>query len=207
MSVEALFNVKRSEVQGPLLQFQSTILKKDDVEKLIASVNASCAEDERLEEARLKKVFDVWWPQLEKELNGIEASFPTLATAPAKRPKQQDKAIEAILEELLDLSRTQQKLLRSPEELLPLPYLREAIDRISRNQVGVDPNAIGYLVRNFERLKAVLESSRDADPENSTISEEVWELLASIDGVVSHFSNANLRAIRLSGGRQEREDE
>ncbi len=40
-----LFRIKRSEVEGPILQFQSTIFEKDDVLKLLKSINAACAND------------------------------------------------------------------------------------------------------------------------------------------------------------------
>ena len=33
-----LFDIKRSEVQGPILQFQSTIFEKDDIKKMVKNV-------------------------------------------------------------------------------------------------------------------------------------------------------------------------
>ena len=60
-----LFDVKRSEVKGPLLQFQSTILDKSDICKLLNSINKKIEQDDRLEEQKLEKAFEVWWPELE----------------------------------------------------------------------------------------------------------------------------------------------
>jgi hypothetical protein len=40
-----LFDIKRSEVDGPILQFQSTILEKDDIQKLVRTLNKACAND------------------------------------------------------------------------------------------------------------------------------------------------------------------
>jgi len=106
-----LFDIKRSEVDGPILQFQSTIFNKGDVLKLLKTLNKACGEDQLTDE-RLDKAFDVWWPTLEEELNKL------------KDLKEQEDDIKAtnisvenseILEEILDLTRINQKLLRNPD--------------------------------------------------------------------------------------------
>lgn len=67
-----LFGVKRSEVQGPLLQFQSTICEKEDVLKLVKSLNLSCqAEGIGIDEKRLENTFDIWWPRFQEKLDDI----------------------------------------------------------------------------------------------------------------------------------------
>lgn len=52
-----LFDIKRSEIKGPILQFQSTIFEKDDIKKLVKTLNKACGEsgipDDRLEKRRL----------------------------------------------------------------------------------------------------------------------------------------------------------
>lgn len=106
-----LFNIKRSEVNGPVLQFQSTIFEKDDVEKLIKTLNKACGEFQ-LKENLLSKAFDVWWPTLEHKLKEIEESDDSEDGDKDDEPL--DNSSE-ILEEILDLSRMNQKLLRNPE--------------------------------------------------------------------------------------------
>jgi hypothetical protein len=105
-----LFDIKRSEVDGPILQFQSTIFDKDDVYKLVKTLNTASGEDQ-LSESMLDKAFNVWWPTLEEELNKlrefIEEPSDVLASE-APLPSE-------ILEEILDLSRINQKLLRNPD--------------------------------------------------------------------------------------------
>jgi len=49
-----LFDIKRSEVNGPILQFQSTVFEKDDVKKLLMSLNKA-ESDEQLTAERLTK--------------------------------------------------------------------------------------------------------------------------------------------------------
>jgi hypothetical protein len=106
-----LFDIKRSEVDGPILQFQSTILEKEDIKKLLNTLNKACA-DEKLSDERLKKAFDVWYPKLEEELYKIKPS----SKAESPSPKESTKTTtNEILEEILELSRINQKLLRSPD--------------------------------------------------------------------------------------------
>ncbi|RZJ78071.1 MAG: TIR domain-containing protein, partial [Chryseobacterium sp.] len=103
-----LFRMKRSEVQGPLLQFQSTIYEKEDVEKLLTSINNRLAQPERLEPNQLKKSFDVWWPQLEHVLNEIEETKDSSndQTKESKKENARDEIKHQgfILEELLELA-------------------------------------------------------------------------------------------------------
>ena len=65
-----LFRIKRSEISGPMLQFQSTVIEKEDVYKLLKSINDACGTDS-IDESRLEKGFDVWWPFLEQDLGKI----------------------------------------------------------------------------------------------------------------------------------------
>lgn len=107
-----LFNIKRSEVLGPILQFQSTIFDKEDIKKLLLSLNKACA-DQKLPDERVHKAFEVWYPTLESQLNAL-LTKPTVKSEAneqnVKKPSQNE-----ILEEVLELSRINQKLLRNPD--------------------------------------------------------------------------------------------
>ena len=104
-----LFDIKRSEVDGPILQFQSTIFNKEDVFKLVKTLNKASGEDQ-LNDEMLNKAFKVWWPTLEEELNKISE----LKEEETKEKNNSSESSE-ILEEILDLSRLNQKLLRNPD--------------------------------------------------------------------------------------------
>ena len=111
-------------MQGPLLQFQSTIFEKEDVRKLVGSINNHSSESEKLGANGLVKAFDVWWPQLSAALEKLQKT-PT--DTGAKKPPALRQ--EAVLEEILELVRTQQKILRSPDLLLPPDYIDYALSR------------------------------------------------------------------------------
>ncbi len=106
-----LFDIKRSEVSGPILQFQSTIFEKEDIKKLMFSLNKACGA-ETLSDERLERAFLVWYPTLEEQLNTL------LKTAPVSQKSAEEEIIDSsseILEEILDLTRNNQKLLRNPD--------------------------------------------------------------------------------------------
>lgn len=126
-----LFGVKRSSIKGPLLQFQSTVFSKSDVCKLVHSIN-TCCETPCLEEARLENGFAVWWPRLKEALDALASEVPE-----EKREATDGAASTSseILEELLELVRSQQKRLNSPPSLLPKNYLVE-IMRHARSEEG-----------------------------------------------------------------------
>lgn len=120
-----LFDIKRSEVQGPLLQFQSTIYEKDDVRKLVESINKRIPDLMRLKDEQLAKAFDVWWPHLDSSLKAIIPENKKMTMTNAKSVSTESNA--NILEEILNLVRLQQRLLNDPESLIPVDYLQSVL--------------------------------------------------------------------------------
>lgn len=152
-----LFNLKRSEVDGPLLQFQSTIYSKEDIKKLVESINSSLGE-EALEQIRLDKVFEVWWMELKNSLDilqQVEESVESTSVSEANIFPSSE-----ILEEILDLVRNQQKILRSPTDLLPPDYLNQAI-RIGRRNNAIDPKALVELDQHIFYLLSLVRKNID----------------------------------------------
>ncbi len=109
-----LFDVEPSNVTGPLLQFQSTVYGRDDVLKLIKSINA--VTEAPLEPARLHKAFEMWWPELQKKLDHVKSLSPA-----TEQTKEKPRPIEEMVVELLDLARTQQKTLYDLSQRAPRP--------------------------------------------------------------------------------------
>lgn len=123
-----LFDIKRSEVQGPILQFQSTIFNKDDIKKMVQTLNKACG-DTGISEQRLDKSFKVWYPTLEDELNALKNESLNIN----EEIKTEDvNHSSEILEEILELSRDNQKLLRSPDSKLydDIEKVKESLERI-----------------------------------------------------------------------------
>lgn len=109
-----LFDIKRSEVKGPILQFQSTIFEKEDIKKMVKTLNKASG-DSGISETRLDNYFDVWYPTLESKLTELKSEV--IITNEEDEKQNTDHSSE-ILEEILELSRDNQKLLRTPDNRL-----------------------------------------------------------------------------------------
>jgi hypothetical protein len=150
--VPFLFRLERAQLpQGPLVQFQSVLATKDDVRRLVFSLNASCGE-RSLEETRLEGVFEVWWPKLEDALASITDEAPSKA-GEVQRSEQD------VMGEILELIRGQQHVLNNPEALLPPAYLNELLGRqASGNRSDeVNPAAVEDLRRYWNDLIAAVQ--------------------------------------------------
>lgn len=188
-----LFRMKRSEVQGPLLQFQSTVYEKDDVFKLLVSINNRLAANEQLEDVPLRRSFEVWWPQLEQQLDAIPIEAPEVPKPATKEP---EKLTSAILEELLELARNQQKLLRSPAELLPPDYLDFAL-RESRH---FEPEADMAISEAHERVMRLAQSLSHSDESKEPV--QLITLVPELERILRLLHRALPR--RRRGGASER---
>lgn len=124
-----LFDIKRSEVQGPILQFQSTIFQKDDIKKMVQTINKASG-DAGISEQRLDKSFEVWYPTLERELTELKNdSINTNEESVAEDAHHSSE----ILEEILELSRDNQRLLRSPDSKVydEIEKVKDFLERLS----------------------------------------------------------------------------
>jgi hypothetical protein len=92
-----LFGVANSDLVGPLVQFQATSFRKEEMKKLVKSINNACDEN-KLADSIVDNVFEKWWPDLEEQVG----------VAMGKERENEDKksrSDRAIIEEILDLSR------------------------------------------------------------------------------------------------------
>lgn len=98
-----LINLKETDIVGPLAQFQHTKFVKEEVKEMLIGLNAACKPC--LTEVKLTAAFEKWWPDLEEKLtNVIKETQPD--------GERQGRSSEDILEELLELARRQDKLLK-----------------------------------------------------------------------------------------------
>jgi hypothetical protein len=167
-----LFGVKSSDIpkDSPLLQFQYTQFEKVEVYKLLASLNEACG-DTAIDGQRFISICDVWWPQLEDKLNQLHNRDVSLVLDGTAVPPPEDSSYSSkllpFLEELLELTRNQQKLLRTPESILPPDYLlsvmRHALPVASKFNHRLESQAMHA----YEELK-LLRAKYDI-PEESTL--------------------------------------
>jgi hypothetical protein len=129
--VPILFDLAQSHVQGPLIQFQSMIFDREDVMRLLKTINKAAREagEEALEEIRLERAFSGLWNQLDKEIKEISEGTHEL---------ERDVAVSAnpVLEEILVLARQQTQMLAAAEVARPILSeqileIGQAISRLS----------------------------------------------------------------------------
>ena len=94
-----LIEVKESQLRPPLSQLNYTSFQKDDVFKLMTSINANLKKP--LDEDKLKKSFERWWPPFEQKVNEALKKFRLLSALIA--PERDEREI---LEEILSLVRS-----------------------------------------------------------------------------------------------------
>lgn len=121
-----LFDIKPSQVKGPLEQFQSTVFEKEDVRKLVSAINKASGEAS-LREELLNKTFDKWWPDFETKINALKAQQPSTLEAVDKAQP------DDVLEKILEIVRINQRLLNTPEQLIPPRYLNTIITDVLSN--------------------------------------------------------------------------
>ncbi|HCJ7274058.1 TPA: toll/interleukin-1 receptor domain-containing protein [Vibrio cholerae] len=211
-----LHKLKRSEVKGPILQFQSTIQEKEDLFKLVKSINLACGES-GLDESRLEKVFNVWWPDLEKQLCAIETHEEASAIPnDSLESTSEIDGISEILEEILEISRANQRLLRSPEEILPQRYLEHVIgDKLRINQkhffeeesVNIHPQAVNDAIYSYRDLLSFIREISNDLP-GSPFVDELYNLIKRMDDPIRYMSKQlGKRLPRLADNRIRINDE
>lgn len=193
-----LFRMNPSDVNGPLLQYQSTRHEKDDIYKLMTSINTSCGEH-ALDNERLSKIFEVWWPNLEKNLEDIPQEVVEQTTKQGSGKSADLERFSKIFEELLDLSRTNHQLLRSPETILPKDYFDYIFKNINKNIAGELPDIINDVVNRMKALEtALLDLELSIDADFSDLQQSLELLKSPINYLSTTYGGAKrLRPRRL----------
>ncbi len=123
-----LFELQPADVKGPLAQFQATRAIKEEIRKLLQTINSAIG-DQSLSEAHLSEAFDVWWPKLERQFGELPAEEAHESPA---RPDRE------ILEEILALMRSQARSVAAPApERTPLKAELRMVDESKPSKPSV----------------------------------------------------------------------
>jgi hypothetical protein len=66
-----LLGVQKKELVGPLGQFQAANADRSDTLRVVRALNAALSTP-IIQQERIEKIFDMWWPQLEAALKSID---------------------------------------------------------------------------------------------------------------------------------------
>lgn len=165
--------LKNSDIDGPLSHFQHTLFEKEDFFKLVSAINEG-HEQAKQEAARLRKIFDKFWDEL-------EASISKTVKSEAK-PEKRQRSSEEILDKLLELtSYIARKMPDSSEpEPAQLKYVNRNLKDLILEQVG----------KTSAFIKGYLDDSIGMTFANNTLTifwpAEVEENMMLVDNVRTH---------------------
>jgi hypothetical protein len=94
-----LFGLEPTDVKGPLAQFQATRASKEDILKLLKTLNGALG-DEALGDSHIEEAFEVWWPKLDSQLKKLPSDSGSSAPPRTERD---------LLEEILGFVRNQNR--------------------------------------------------------------------------------------------------
>jgi hypothetical protein len=174
-----LFDLKPSDVQNPLSQFQLTSFQHDDFKKLITNINSRS--EQRISDSTLNRLFDQLWPDIDDRIGGAIKKFASSHTPRKHPPSITDiEKMGVILEELLVHSREQTKLLTTEVGANLTRAVRDSVSTVLyelRNSTPAENHAVwDDLARQWSNFKLVLlpQSQVGRMPENER---EVWRRL------------------------------
>jgi hypothetical protein len=107
-----LIGLEPSERPGPLRQFQATPFQRNEIHKLMQTINAALG-DSHLDDKTLDSVFDMWWPKLEEQVGEIVANHVKEGEGPVRTDHD-------MLLEILELTRLTSRRAASPASLPPM---------------------------------------------------------------------------------------
>ena len=124
-----LVNIEPFDLSGPLTQFQATLFLKDDLKKLVNSINKN-SEDHSLPQERLDNAFDKWWPDLNQTLKIAKENYSKGRAEEPPRPERE------LLEEVISntraiLSIISQKTEQHKESSLEKTLKKTILDELS----------------------------------------------------------------------------
>jgi len=157
-----LFGIDNTDLEGPLVQFQSSPFKKNEIKQLLMTIN-KCLEENQLEDEVFNNVFDMWWPKLEDKVKSIlSKDKPTTDVSAIRNDRE-------ILEEILELSR------------LNLTSKK----KINSNNSHISPGAFHHLLGLLEQCIANIKN----DESSKEILSRLSNLTTPIDHIIR---NSNL---------------
>ncbi len=141
-----LINLKPSDLEGPLSQFNHTVPDADGMKSLLITINKELGES-ALEDKTLEQVFQAYWPSFEEKFNKLKDSeSPESANKPSR-------SNDDILEEILYTTRKMDKRIRSLEgdgrhpRFLDRGEVMERIEKLFA--IGSDPDEIVEKLRGY----------------------------------------------------------
>lgn len=160
-----LINLKPSDLDGPLSQFNHTVPEKDSMKALLITINKELGE-RRLEEKTIDQIFDIYWPSFQMKFNEI------IKADPEEGENASIRSGDDMLEEILNTTRAMDRRIQRLEINTAKDPIRP--DRISRS--GAE-NLIRELINSGLTPVEVMEKMQGMAPQSFIMKMAVhlWE--------------------------------
>jgi hypothetical protein len=128
-----LVGIARGDVKGPLAQFQSTVFEKEDMRRLVHSINR--ASDRAVPNDRLDRTFEAVWPRLLTEIERLDIQ-PVEPARPQDAPAAAPASGGVIFDRERDIVRM---LAEHPDSYPDAEQLAHALcEKVTRTQNHLD---------------------------------------------------------------------
>jgi TIR domain len=154
-----VFDLKPTEIEGPLSRFQAVRFNQEEILLLIKSINKAAGEDGIRDEQRIINSFNMWWPELDKAVNKILDQVVPKTTVELRSERD-------LLEEQLLLMRT----FRSKQD-----EMQKSINEIIL--AIIDESERKRLIMNYKEAKAYNEAMTYRRQVQDKITESWAEVL------------------------------
>ncbi len=144
-----LIDLEPSDVSGPLAQMQLTGSSKEEVLKLLKSINAGLG-NLALNVIHLEKIFEAFWDELDQKLTQAKQEK---TTNPVQKHRSERELLEEVLERVRAIELDRRKLQDSDNTLISINRLRNYLTHSP--SVASEKVAIADLPLN-ERTKSIL---------------------------------------------------
>jgi hypothetical protein len=163
-----LHGLTPGDVPPPLGKFQHTVAEKKDVLRLLKTINGRLGEvgGEPLQDRLLEENFEIFWPLLEKKLIEAEQIIDLMQNNDSSSNGNKIRDERAILDEILELVRSQERRLIGVEERIPIQAGQEAIRQAVRH-----PNKL------YSTLYIPISSST---PNAESIAEQLGDIFSNL---------------------------
>ena len=140
-----LFNLRNADLEGPLTAFQTTLFDKNDFKVLLTTINNNTNSDIKLETNTLNKIFEKWWPDIEKNINEILKNHVNTPYSSMRNERE-------ILEEILELTRLNANGIPIQKKDVIIKSVHELINVITYSKLETVKLFNSYGIKDYSRL-------------------------------------------------------
>jgi hypothetical protein len=158
-----LVDISATDIVGPLAQFQATAFTKEDIYKLVKTVNKNSTTEALLADV-LDQSFEKWWPDLETGINDIKKKHAK------KSPESSIRSDRELIEEILKNTRAVLSTISEGSSEIPV-FARDRYDDLVQRLIEMKREARMNQASVASHAATKLSGSGEIDIESSNLSD------------------------------------